>query len=321
MNKIVKVVGAGLLGVAGLAGAGIGYLFVAFPKVSEPRDLKIEPTDELRARGRYLAENVSQCIDCHSERDWTRFSGPAKKGTEGQGGQRFGHEMGFPGDLYASNITPANLARYSDGELVRTITEGVTKEGRPLFPLMPYLGVAKMCERDVNAVVVHIRSLAPIENAVPETRLDFPVNLVVRTIPTAAPDRPPCPDPKDRLAYGEDVATIPGGRDCPTPAEKGTPLPGMDLAGGFVFALPFGTVRSANITPDEETGIGKWDEKSFIAKFKSFTGEQPVVAEGAFNTVMPWAQYAGMTEDDLGAIYAYLRTAKPVSNKVERFTP
>jgi hypothetical protein len=96
----------------------------------------------------------------------------------------------------------------------------------------------------------------------------------------------------------------------------------MELAGGRAFPMPRGgKVNSANITPDEETGLGKWDEKSFVQRFKAMEGRPPPkVEDGAFNTVMPWTLYAGLTEPDLKAMYAYLKTVKPVSNKVERFT-
>jgi hypothetical protein len=103
---------------------------------------------------------------------------------------------------------------------------------------------------------------------------------------------------------------------------QGTPLPGKEFAGGFEFPLPGGgVVRSANITPDADTGIGTWTEQQFIDKFKAFQGA-PVrsltPAEQRENTVMPWIGYAGMTEEDLGAIYTYLRTVKPVVNRVQK---
>jgi hypothetical protein len=45
------------------------------------------------------------------------------------------------------------------------------------------------------------------------------------------------------------------------------------------------------------------------------------VAPGEYNSIMPWMMYAHMEEDDLKAIYAYLKTVKPIENIVERFTP
>ena len=114
-----------------------------------------------------------------------------------------------------------------------------------------------------------------------------------------------------------------GCAECHTPADKGKKLPGMDLAGGFPFPFPDGSiVRSANITPDVDTGIGGWDEKTFVQRFKKYDpsrGYTPAV-QGEMNTYMPWTMYSGMTESDLKDMYAYLRTVKPVKNPVRHFT-
>ena len=105
--------------------------------------------------------------------------------------------------------------------------------------------------------------------------------------------------------------------------DRGQKLPGMDFAGGFQFAQRAGLPRaSANITPDADSGIGQWTEEQFINKFKGFeTPDDHVLtdAEQRQNTAMPWKQYAGMTREDLGAIYSYLRTLKPVLNRVDKF--
>jgi mono/diheme cytochrome c family protein len=187
---------------------------------------------------------------------------------------------------------------------------------------MPYPGFAQMCARDRDAVVTWVRGLHPIEHEVPQTELDFPVNLIVRTLPAHA-EAPSCPDRTDEVAHGKYLATLASCTDCHTPREKGAPVPGKDFAGGAEFGLPTGgTVRSANITPDPTTGIGAWDKATFVARFKAFAGkEQHKVARGDFQTVMPWTLFAGMSEEDLGAIYAYLRTLPPVKNEVNRFSP
>ncbi len=101
------------------------------------------------------------------------------------------------------------------------------------------------------------------------------------------------------------------------------PAPGMEYAGGFEFPVPGGVVRSANITPEMETGIGSWNLGAFIARFRGVSPEKVRAMEleaGDMNTVMPWSMYAGMTDQDLGAIFAYLRTIPPVKNKVNPFT-
>lgn len=72
-------------------------------------DVKIEYTPEHIERGKYLANNVAQCIDCHSQRDWSRFSGPIIFGTEGKGGEVFDQKIDFPSRYYAPNLTPFYL--------------------------------------------------------------------------------------------------------------------------------------------------------------------------------------------------------------------
>jgi hypothetical protein len=97
----------------------------------------------------------------------------------------------------------------------------------------------------------------------------------------------------------------------------------MTYAGGFEFPLAGGIVRSANITPDKETGIGDWSEAAFINRFKMYADSSYIPAKVSptdFNTIMPWMMYATMTHEDLAAIYAYLETTTPVKNEVEKFT-
>jgi len=283
-------------------------------------ELRVEATAEKVARGRYLANHVSVCVDCHSERDWGYFSGPVAHGTEGQGGERFGEEMGLPGTLYARNITPAGVGEWSDGELARAFTTGVTPDGRALFPIMPYPAYAQLSDGDVEALVAYLRTLPARPNRVPERELHFPMNLIVRTIPQ--PREPqPAVDRSDPVAYGRYLVTIAGCAECHTMADQGKKRDDMTLAGGFEFQMPGGVVRSANITPHPETGIGRWSEDGFVARFKSFAGEAARIPleDGSVNTPMPWTLYAGMEEQDLRAIYRYLRTAKPVEHAVERF--
>ncbi|MEZ5288331.1 MAG: c-type cytochrome [Vicinamibacterales bacterium] len=112
--------------------------------------------------------------------------------------------------------------------------------------------------------------------------------------------------------------------DCHTPTDsRGQPLPGMDFAGGFELRNPSGfRVVTANITPDADSGIGQWTSEQFVEKFKAM--ETPDTHEltrdeQRQNSVMPWRDYAGMTRDDLGAIYAYLRSLKPVVHRVNHF--
>ncbi len=292
----------------------------------------VEATPERLARGRYLAEHVAVCADCHSERDWSTFSGPPIRGTLGGGGEHFGHAIGFPGEVSSRNITPhptEGVGRWSDGELVRAVREGVNRDGRPLAPIMPYANYRAMGDEDARAIVTWVRSLPTIARRHPEPTLDFPLSLLVRTIPAPAGPRGDghvaTPTPRVDAAYGAYLVRMASCADCHTRSERGEPVAGMEFAGGMEYRLPGYVLRSANITPDP-TGIGAMSEDAFVARFQTYRVPDaevavPRPAQRTFmrgNTIMPWRMYAGMTDDDLRAIYRYLRTLRPVSNVVPR---
>jgi len=321
MKLALKILGGIVLLIIVLASGGLVYLFTAFPKADPAPAITIEATPERLERGRYLANHVSVCIDCHSTHDWRYFSGPVILGTEGKGGEKFEEPgMGF---VYVRNITPAALGSWTDGEILRAMTAGVNNKGEAIAPMMPYAIYRELSKEDAYAIVAYLRTLPPIANEIGEAKLEFPVNLIFRTIPKPAELKEEGSNPADTLAYGKYLATVGGCHFCHTPAIKGEPVPGMDFAGGFDFTFPNGyVVRSANITPDEDTGLGAWTKDDFVSRFKEY--EQPEmrtieVGERDDQTVMPWTMYAGMTEADLGAIYAYLRTVKPLHNVVERY--
>jgi mono/diheme cytochrome c family protein len=222
--------------------------------------------------------------------------------------------------LYSKNITPAAIGSWTDGELIRAFTAGVSRDGTPLFPIMPYPKYARLSPEDVEAIVAYLRTLPPVQKTVPERQLPFPLPFIVRTMPAAATLRP-MPPRTDRVAYGEYLTSAAVCSDCHTPMDdQGTPLPGRDFAGGQEYKMPNGAiVRPANITPDADSGIGTWNEQQFIDKFRAWRGAEArslSEAEQRENTIMPWFAYSGMTDDDLSAIYTYLRTLKPVLNRV-----
>jgi hypothetical protein len=324
MKKILKIVGILLLilvvAIAGL----LTYVKMALPSVGDAPDLKVAATSERIARGKYLAESVTICLDCHSSRDWSKFSGPIVPGTLGKGGDRFDEHVGFPGVYFAKNITPSGISRYTDGELYRVITTGVTKEGRAVFPVMPYLYYGKMDDEDIYSIIAYVRTLEPIENQVQESTSNFPMNFILNTIPQkGSPTKKP--DPTDQLAYGGYLVNASGCIECHTQVEKGQIIKELAFSGGREFGFPDKSiVRSVNITPDEETGIGKLTSDEFVKKFKAYADSSyttPSVNPGEYNSIMPWTMYAHMTEQDLAAIYAYLRTVNPVKNSVVKFTP
>jgi len=316
---ILYVFGAIILLVAGL----LTYIKTALPNVGPAPVIRIKSTPEMIERGQYLANSVNVCMDCHSTRDWSHFAGPADPTTWGKGGEAFTQIFGFPGAYYAKNITRAGIGNWTDGEVYRAITSGVSKDGSALFPVMPHPNYGKMATEDIYAIIAYLRTLKPIENKVPASSSDFPMNFIINTIPKpAAPQG--IPNKADKVEYGKYLLNAAACSECHTKQEKGQKIAGMEFAGGFEFPINTGVVRSSNITADKETGIGDWSEEAFVNRFKMYADSSytPHKIEGnAFNTIMPWMMYAKMTREDLAAIYAYLQTTTPVSNTVEKFTP
>ena len=128
------------------------------------------------------------------------------------------------------------------------------------------------------------------------------------------------PPESDKVKYGEYLATMADCFTCHTPyTEQGMDMTRM-FAGGYPFDAGTYKVVSANITPDTATGIGRWDEAQFLNKFIPFREEKNYnFKPGKDNTIMPLSLMAGIKDDDLKAIYAYMRTVKPVNHKVEKY--
>jgi hypothetical protein len=323
MKKVIKIAGYIVLVLVVAVAGLLTYVKAALPDVGEPEDLTIEYTPERIERGRYLANSVCVCMDCHSTRDFTKFSGPLVEGTLGKGGDRFDQTVGMPGVFFPKNITPEGISRYTDGELFRVITAGVTKEGRPMFPLMPYPYYGRMDVEDIFSIIAYVRSIPPIKNDVPDSEADFPVNFILHTIPTkGVPEK--IPSKSDKIAYGKYLTNASGCRECHTKDKQGQIIPELEYSGGREFKFPDGSIcRSANLTPDKETGIGSWTPDIFVNRFKIYADSSYVpetVAPGEFNTIMPWTMYAHMEQEDLEAIFAYLQTVTPMTNAVTKFT-
>lgn len=300
----------------------ITYVSTALPNVGEPEDIKIEVTPELVERGEYLAETVSGCIDCHSIRDYTKWAGPIKSESKGGGGELFSEDMGLPGNIYSKNLTSFALGDWTDGEIFRAITSGVSKDGQALFPIMPYHSYGKVEKEDIFAIIAYLRTLEPNKNTPPKTELNIPMNLIVNLIPKKA-EHSLKDDYNDKVKHGEYLTTIAACADCHTPMEKGEYIEGMKFAGGMEFKFPNGDInRTANLTPDKKTGIGNLTEDQFVFMFKQYADSNYVIRDleaGEVNTMMPWLVYRNMKEYDLKAIYSYLMTLEPVKNEIKLF--
>ena len=125
----------------------------------------------------------------------------------------------------------------------------------------------------------------------------------------------------DRVKYGEYLVNMAGCAGCHTQSEKGKPKPGVTFAGGERFAFPGVVVVSANITPDPQTGIGRWIGAGLRREVSADIASTPrngSPAAGPENfTIMPWLDFSQLETDDLRAIYSFLRTQKPVYHAVD----
>jgi len=317
--KALKVMGKVIAGLAVLLVLAMVYVKVFLPDTGPAPDMKIKRTAARIERGKYLANHVTVCMDCHSSRDWTRYAGPLAGGFGG-GGEAFTKDMGFPGNFYAPNITSYGLGDWTDGEIYRAVTTGVNKSGKALFPVMAYHRFGQLDQEDIFSVISYIRELPEVKNDVPESEADFPVNFLINTMPQPA-SLTKRPSEKDQIAYGKYLITATGCVDCHSKTEKGSVIAGTEFGGGMEFASPHGVTRSPNITMHKKTGIGNWTKEAFVARFKAYADSSyvsPILARGELNTPMPWTMYSGMKEDDLGAIFAYLNTVKPIENQVVR---
>jgi hypothetical protein len=324
MKRVFKVTGIIILSLIIIVlGAGF-YVKTFLPNVGKPPELKVERTPVRIERGKYLANTVAACTDCHSSRNWSQFAGPIDTSRLGCGGDIFSKEMGFPGTFYAPNITPYHLGNWTDGEIYRAITAGVNKEGKALFPIMGYKRFGKMADEDIYSIIAYLRTLPSVKNDVAESKADFPVSLLLNTMPEkGTPGQ--VPNYADQIAYGGYLINVAGCVDCHSEVDsKGGVIAGTEFGGGMEFNMPGGVLRSPNITFDQTTGIGTWTEAAFLNRFRIYADSNyhpPVVAKNDFNTPMPWNVYSKMKSEDINAIYAYLKTVKPIQHKVTRYQP
>ena len=310
-----------LLGILVLLAIGvtftIGWRPFIGPRARPLTSRTFERTPERLARGKYLVEGVAGCADCHSPHDWAQHDEPILPGMEGAG-EDMSLLKGLPGHVVAPNLTPdpeTGSGTWSDDALARAIREGIGHDGRALFPFMPYEHYRALPDEDVASIVVFLRSLPPVRNPLPKTTIVFPVKYLIRDVPHPLTGPVPNPDLSDPLKRGAFLVNIGGCADCHTPQIRGKFLSGMDFAGGFILDGPWGRVASSNLTPDP-SGIPYYDEALFIQTMRTGYVKARKLAQ-----IMPWTSYQNMNDDDLKAIFAYLKTAKPVKHHVDNSEP
>jgi len=266
------------------------------------------------ARGRYLVRDVVNCAQCHG--DTTRMVAL-------MAGEEVPLSGGFhwvipPGTIYARNITPddeTGLGRIPDSAVARALRHGVGHDGRALLPFMEIQGLA---DDDLAAVISYLRTQPPVHNLVPAHRYTLLGKVVKATVlanPVGAAETPPATSPSG--------ATVENGRylaesvalcwACHTERSKETgALVGPRYAGATGLEEPSdpGHLWSPpNITADPTTGrLGAMTEDQFVARFRA--------GRLLPGSPMPWQGFQRMAEDDLRAIYRYLKTVPAVTRDV-----
>ena len=315
IKRLLKIAGYGFLGLivllAGVITFTIGWRPIFGAKARALTDRKFEPTPARFERGKYLVEGVVGCFDCHSKFDNKAPEGPVLISPKGAGSVFLEEgEM----RVVASNITPdkeTGIGNWSDDAVARSIREGIGNDGRALFPIMPYGEFRHMSDEDLASVIAYVRSAEPTPSQLPKTHLPFPLSRLVNNFPEPIDAPVPQPDVSTPEKRGEYLAHLGACTDCHTPHRRGTPIPGMYLAGGDTF----GEVASTNITLDP-SGISYYDEALFLNVIR--TGH---VKARPLKPPMPWRLYRNMTDEDLKSIFAYLRTVKPVKHRVDNTVP
>jgi mono/diheme cytochrome c family protein len=279
--------------------AGCSHARVPLPALSA-----VASGDTSPARGEYIVRSVAVCGECHS-------ADPKNPDAPLSGGREF-HNWRI-GTARASNLTSdpdTGLGNWSEAEIVRSIRNGVRKDGRLLAPVMPYEWFHEMSDADALAVARYLHSLPPLRNEVkqsPNLAFRLGKTLFLHPLPAAAVA---APSQSDTVRYGayltQHVALC---ADCHT--ERTGLLQKADkrrLFAGMKHPPKGFPAKPPNITPDPEAGIGKWSEADFVRALR--TGVTP--SGEKLHPFMPWPVLRRMTDDDLHAMYEYLRTVPPM---------
>ncbi|HKM84880.1 MAG TPA: c-type cytochrome [Terriglobales bacterium] len=294
----------------------IGWRPFIGPKARPLTRRTFERTPQRLARGRYIATALSGCVYCHSPHDWSAPGTPIIPGSEGAGEVLPYNDL--PGRIVAPNLTPdleTGAGNWTDDQLARSIREGIGHDGRALFPIMPYPHYREMSDEDLASVIVYLRSLPAVRRELPKTEIIFPVKYLIRSVPEPVTSPVGDADTSDPVKSGSHLVDLAGCIDCHTPQVKGENLPGLEFAGGTTFPGPWGNVASANLTPDA-TGIPYYDEALFLQVLHSgYVRARPL------SPIMPVMVYTNLTDGDLKAMFAYLRTLKPVKHRVDNSEP
>jgi cytochrome c553 len=268
--------------------AGVGYaaserkLSRVYPV--DVRGLEVPSDSAAIARGAHLATSVTTCALCH--------------GIDG-GGSVYA-DMGAMGRIVGPNLTRGRGGKgdsLSDADWVRAVRYGVRRDGTSLI-VMPSEVFAHLSDADLGAIIAYYRSSPPVDRELPDTRFG-PIGRMLLAAGKlnilVAPKTPhltsrAAPTPAPSAEYGRYLADVSGCHGCH----------GYGLSGGQVAGPP-GLPPASNLTP---AGLGSWAEGDFVRALRE--GRRP--DGSALDEFMPWKIYRGMTDDELRALWLYLRS-------------
>ncbi|MFL5253770.1 MAG: c-type cytochrome [Rhodopila sp.] len=275
-----------------------GFLIIAHSTFADPA----------LERGAYLVEGIANCGNCHAPQ-------------EPSGAQPLTPLSGGPPiptpsfTAYPPNITPdkgTGIGGWTPEQVVTALREGRTPDGRILRPPMPVPFYRRMADDDANAIAEYLLSRQPLANKVPPSQYK---------VPLPASYGPPvghvvAPPRTDQVAYGGYLGSLGHCMLCHTPLGPDGQRDYTNRlgAGGLVMQGVFGRIVTANITPDLETGVGRWTDEQI--KHALTTGERPDGRRLA--SPMPVAYLARMSSDDVDALVSWLRSLKPIRHQVDR---
>lgn len=289
-----------------LVAAAIAALVVLPAQAADDAQLK---------RGEYLF-HAGHCTSCHTD---TKSNGALLAG---------GRAIKTPfGVFYGPNITPhreAGIGKWTESDFVRAMREGIGPGGTHLFPVFPYTSFTFMTDADLKDLYAYIVAAPPSDKASRPHDVRFPFNIRLLQIGWRMLNFTPGPFEPDpglsaevnRGAYLVRAVTHCG--ECHTQ---------RNAMGGLKTSMWLAGTRDGpegetapNITPDADTGIGKWSAKDIAFYLEAGIDPDNDFAGSLMGEVVKNST-SKLTAADRAAIAAYLKAIPPVANKVRRGQP
>jgi mono/diheme cytochrome c family protein len=292
-------------------------------------DLKVTPTPEMLARGSYIVNQNASCGACHTWRE----GGTAKDFlTKGESTERYlggGNYLVIDGigKVWIPNITPdveTGIGGWTDDEIRRALRDGIAKDGHLMMPMMPFNSYQYMSDADAGAVIAYLRTVPPVKLDRPrqETDLGFMGNFFIgRGVAHHLPARNvPEVNRANQLKWGEYVMRLGHCWECHS--QKGmfpSDIGEKDFMSGSPDVDPIlekavGKIYMRNLTPDPETGLGKYSAEQIKTALKNGTLLSGKKMAPPMSLFIP--HISGLSDEDLDALVAFLLSLKPVKNKI-----